>query len=187
MKLNIFAAALALTWGTALAEQPLEIKGLKIGELIDCTTLNDVDVRKGNFAGRSTPQGCWSKEDKIKSAVVMISFLDHENQMMIYGVRPDGILAFLTLTSEPEYDWQELPWNYNDAVVAFTKKYGEPTNVINSFGQNSFGAQFPQKKTVWKQGTQQLYVGESLSRVGEVSVTLSDNTLLWTPQTSDDI
>ena len=132
MKVKVVAATLALIWGTAFADQPLEIKGLKIGERIDCTRLNDVDIREGTFYGRSTPQGCWSKEDEIKSAIVKISFLGYQDQTMIYGVRPDGILAFLILTSESKYDWQGLPWDYNDAVAAFTKKYGEPTDIINS-------------------------------------------------------
>jgi len=84
-------------------------------------------------------------------------------------------------------DWQGLPWNYTDAVKAFTKKYGEPTNIVNSVGQNSFGSKFAQKKTIWRKGTEELYVGESLYRVGEVTVTLSDNTLTWSPKVSDDI
>lgn len=187
MKLKAVAAALAMMWGAALAEQPLEIKGLKIGEVIDCTALNDVDIREGTFAGRSTPEGCWSDEDDIRTAIVKISFLGHGDQAMVYGVRPDGILAFLTLTSKAKYDWQELPWDFDDAVAAFTKKYGEPSEVINSVGQNAFGAEFPQKKAVWRQDTQELYVGESLSRVGEVTVSLSDETLSWTPKASDDI
>ncbi|MGI2070992.1 hypothetical protein [Shewanella baltica] len=187
MKTTIFAIVLALFSGTAFADLPLEIKGLKIGERIDCTILNEIDIREGTFYGRSTPQGCWSKEDEIKSAIVKISFLGYEEQTLIYGVRPDGILAFLIMTSEPKYDWQELPWDFSDAVAAFTKKYGAPTDIVNSVGQNSFGSKFPQKKTIWKRGTQELYVGESLSKVGEVTVTLSDDTLAWAPKVSDDI
>ncbi len=187
MNAKIFALVLILISGTVVADLPLEIKGLKVGERIDCTKLNDIDIREGTFYGRSTPQGCWPKDDEIKSAIVKISFLGYEDQTLIYGVRPDGIMAFLTMTSEPKYDWQGLPWDYDDAVAAFTKKYGKPTDIVNLVGENAYGSKFPQKKTIWRRGSQELYVGESLSRVGEVTVTLSDDTLAWTSKVSGDI
>lgn len=187
MKQIVVFAALSVLWGIAYAQQPLEIKGLKIGETVDCTILNDVDIRQGDFYGMSTPEGCWSKDDDIDTSMMKVSFLGYGDQTMIYGVRPDGILALLTLTSKAKYDFQELPWDFDDAVAAFTQKYGEPDEVVNSVGENAFGAQFPQKKATWRQGTQELSVGESLSTVGGVTVTLSDETLSWTPQASDDI
>jgi hypothetical protein len=185
--LRLYAIALLLISGTVFAtDVPFEIKGLTIGNVIDCTTLDDIDVRSGTFYGRSTPDSCWSEEDKIGWKTLEVSFLGKSDQPVMFGVRPDGIMSVIYITSESGR-YGGIPWTYDDAVTAFTEKYGEPDEVTASVGQNAYGAEFPQRSAIWKNGSQILQVGENLSKVGQHSVKLSDPTLLWKSKASDDI
>jgi hypothetical protein len=161
--------------GSAMAQEPLEIKGFQTGEVVNCTELRYLEK-----------DSCWPDGNEMGGIFIHESFLGQERQEIFLHLRPDGILAGVVVASEEGTD-SESSWTFEEAVAAFSNKYGEAHDNYSAIGQNSFGAKFAQKAAIWKDGNTELSIGSNISRIGEISISLTDDTLSVEKPISNDI
>lgn len=120
--------------GNVLEVIPFEFRGYQLGEPIDEEQLKNQGYPCASFPAPNAWDRLCKRED-LKGDKI------GETPVRIYFYLLEGKLAGIGISFKPEF--------YKDIVDAFSVKFGPPHEDKDEILQNTFGASFINKKTIW--------------------------------------
>lgn len=143
-----FVAALALV--STCSVNALEIKGLKIGQPVDCASIKALETRSGTFSDAcNNGRPSWYTETEFLNGKAMLRLTQS----------PDRVLLSVAVG-------ESVGFNFEEALDALTVKFGAPTLIDKSVIQNRMGASFDQIEATWVDGDETLVLRKHGASIG---------------------
>ena len=146
MKTLVASTLLAAT----TAASALELKGLKVGQPVDCPIIKAMETRSGTFYN-----GC---VNGVPSFATEVQFLNVKTLMMV-GQSPERVLTFVSMSGI----------DFETALDALTLKFGAP-KLERSVIQNRMGASFDQVEATWTDGDERMVLSKHGGSIGRTSL-----------------